>query len=605
MTTHNVKITNPHAAVIVWNYKDRLSTNATGFVAGSDDPSSNSPHEVEQLVIATASLLGIRTYKEKSNPAGQFEIRLAPTFNWVTRITPGSWCTIIMTRDEELNITTRNPGYAQPTRDKMLGKIESVRFVTEVDPQTGTRRTYYIATGVDWGAVFNQLVYIDPTAVPNNLSTLGNVGQAARILGDNLIRDWQEDGIPSCGELTDGIVRLWGAALKDTAQKIYAETGVLVSPQEVYELPKETVVYYGLLSEPGPPSESFGDLIHMVQGKLDSEDVYSGDIDDAFGFINPQTLYGTNSFWQLLQDNCNHVLNELVVDIRWENNKPKLALYRRIRPFVNNQFFPGSENVKQLTSLFKDVKKVSVDVDDVISINGGTNVRDRANFIEVLPDQQSIKAATTANVNFSAQAKLDAAVFDSASINRDGFKPMKFRVKHLPKELLQRKPDPVGMTKWKHLIKEWHFNTHVMLNGSMTLIGQKEYIQVGDNIIMDSKVLGPTPNYNKLQQIQGVINPVTGKPTMELFFCAHVESVEHIFDIDETGKRSFITNIKFVRGVITNKRGDTLTFFNSIIDRDAEDMNPGAEKNLIVNTTSTSDDPDKAQKFQGGNEVGR
>ena len=85
MKDHNVKLTSPQAAVIIWNYKDRLNTKKVGAALTSDDPSSSQPHEIEQLVIGTASLMAIKTYKEKSNPAGRFEIRLAPTFNWVTR----------------------------------------------------------------------------------------------------------------------------------------------------------------------------------------------------------------------------------------------------------------------------------------------------------------------------------------------------------------------------------------------------------------------------------------------------------------------------------------------------------------------------------------
>ena len=603
MTSHNVKVTSPQAAVIIWNYDDRLTTKQFGFTPKGNDP-SGSPQRIEQIVIGTASLMGIKTHKEKSNPAGRFEIRLAPTFNWVTRITPGSWCTLIMTRDRELGVAANNIGRAEQDRDKMLGKIESVRFVTEVDQNTGARSTYYLATGVDWGAVFNQNIYIDPTAVTNNLANLGNVGQAARIFTDQQIRDWLEEGIPSCGTLTDGIVRIWGAAVKDMSNRVFTDSGVLISPQEVYELPTEVIRYYGLSTDSGVPSSSFGDLIHLVEGKLEGDDEYSGDIEDAFGFINPQTLYGSNSFWQVLQDNCNHILNELVTDVRWENGRPKLALYRRIRPFVNNPAFPGVRYVSDLKSLFSHVKKIEVDYTDVISINGGTNVRDRVNFVELLPDQQSIKANIPVEVNFAAQTKLDAAIFDGASINRDGFKPMKMRVKHLPKESLGKNPDPVGMTKWKHLVKEWHFNTHAMLNGSMVMIGQPDYIQVGDNIIMDSRVLGPTPNFSKVAQLSGMINPITGKPVVETYFTCHVESIEHNFEVDDTGKRQYTTTVNFVRGVITNKSGETLIASNAIVDKKNSNMTAKDEKNLTVNATSTESDPDN-QKFQGGNTVTR
>ena len=72
----------------VITYRDRKGSSSIGV------PSD----EVDQVIVNTLSLKSINTSKSKASPAGQFEIRLAPTKNWVTAITPGSWLAILMSR---------------------------------------------------------------------------------------------------------------------------------------------------------------------------------------------------------------------------------------------------------------------------------------------------------------------------------------------------------------------------------------------------------------------------------------------------------------------------------------------------------------------------
>ena len=117
------QITNPHGAVGIWNYKDRITS------AGAQEP-----NVIEQVIISSASLKSISTRKMKNQPAGSFELRLAPTFNWVARITPGSWCVILMSRDKSL-VSSSTKSIPPCTRDsvKMFGRIHSVRAAVSVD----------------------------------------------------------------------------------------------------------------------------------------------------------------------------------------------------------------------------------------------------------------------------------------------------------------------------------------------------------------------------------------------------------------------------------------------------------------------------------------
>ena len=153
-------IAEPQGAVVIWNYEDRLGTLGLAAIVNNDEKSSAFPQNINETIILTASLKSITTSKTKKMANGKFEFRLAPTFNWVTRITPGSWCSIIMTRDEHL-FPPLNPNAlkGKSTRDKFFGKIESVRENVTVSG-TGARNTEYIVTGVDWAARHRDCVCI-------------------------------------------------------------------------------------------------------------------------------------------------------------------------------------------------------------------------------------------------------------------------------------------------------------------------------------------------------------------------------------------------------------------------------------------------------------
>ena len=133
MATPKYKITTPHAAVIIWNYDDK---------GGLEDFTTASVNNVQQTIISTLSCVSISTEKSKSNPQGSFRLVLAPYKDWVSTITPGSWCTLLMSQEP---ITATDLTKADPNKVKMIGKIDSVRVDTTMD-DTGTRRTQYIVT---------------------------------------------------------------------------------------------------------------------------------------------------------------------------------------------------------------------------------------------------------------------------------------------------------------------------------------------------------------------------------------------------------------------------------------------------------------------------
>jgi hypothetical protein len=349
-------------------------------------------------------------------------------------------------------------------------------------------------------------------------------------------------------------------------------------------------------------SVNFSKIIERYDGVLESYDKYSGDNQESNGFPDPASMYKVNSFWQILTDNCNPLVNELVTDMRWEDGKCNLALYKRVKPFLNRSNFEGSDQpqVQRNLSKFSDVRRIVIDLEDVVNINAGTNWRDKFNFIEIRPQPQLNQT------NFDTLVKVESQVVDRKAYERDGFKPMMATAYYMP--FNGSEPAPLEALQWKHLMREWYFNTHLMLNGSTTFIGQNQYIQVGDNIQIDASVLGPV-DYNVQQQ---------GK---KAYLTAHVESVAHTFSVTPDGGRSFSTTVQFVRGVLTDENGVIFGVsgagggiggalsaafgalggqdpLDAALDRNAKDLSTAQEKNRKVIGSSTLTDPDK-NKLKG------
>ena len=624
----NVSIITPHAAFLVWNYSDRM---------GGDKIKRNS-QDVDQLVISTLSLKSMSTNKSKSTPSGTFEVRLAPTKNWVQVLTPGSWCTLLMSREP---LTRKDvdaeSSYAKanPKAVKFFGRVDSVRCNTVVDPKKGARITEYIVTGVDWGSMFNSALLVDPAMAQdakNNDTALGYVSQ--------LIYNEVNTGQAIKGVLSASTYRniqvllsLWGRTDIEIEGFDFK-----VKPAIRFSIPKEVVRFFGFesSSDNREGNVSVADLLNIYHGSLkriNNSNEYSDSYDeflDSYGVIQGPEILGENNVWGALLAITNQTLNELICDLRWEGDKPKLALYKRIRPFLVNKDRLLAHDIKvgddkgasvdeleKYISEFKNLRRIYIPLNEVISFNGGTNWADRINFIEVkINDPQFAE-------NVGALIRLHAQFYDEDSITREGLKSFIARNRFMPGTVVQSIADTIKdkkekkeaeetstgyitqpkninrdnngkknappkdvtrITQWKYLLKEWYFDTHRMLNGSISFFGQDKYIQVGDNIIVDAKVTGFAQNTN-LDQINNRDNA---------YLLMHVENVSHSFTVNEAGARHFTTTVSFVRGIIVGRDGASLFNTNShgLIDQDVTSINTDEEINQQNTATKTYMDPD-------------
>lgn len=648
--TNRVKVNNPNSLVFIYNYRDRLGDFKLSNV--------NDPFEVDQIILNSVSLKSVQTQKTKASPAGSFEFRLAPTKNWVTAITPGSWCVILMS-NSKINDSAKYGGGSVDERSfKMLGRIESVRAVVNTNQVTGARETEYIVTGVDWGTIFDSKFYVDVLNRAPNESAVGmaerfgytkylldSIGFDANSLGQNAksvpkyvsrptqseeakasvannvnfllngtdeqevlaspdvplnAQEGQEERdtkvrLPSARDNVKFILSLWGRSDAATSA-LEEESGLVAKSQQVFKLPNQLAKYMGLVDRSSEISPVISQVLEQISGVLEGDDSYTND-DKSSGIVNFNTILGEHSVWQILNNNCNSLINELIPEIRFEDGTPKLCIYNRTRPFAineddeisrdgrsvgDNEGAKKGETVSDLVSQYKLVRKKLIDTNDVILCNYGTNWRDRINFIEV-----NI-ARSLFQENYAADIKLDSQFVDQSSIGRDGLLSMISSTTYIPTN--EGFADPIGVIAYKHILKEWYFNTHKMFNGSLNLIGQDQYIQVGDNILVSTKALNSDKNLSAKQN----------QSSIDTYMMAHVESISHQTVEDGNGSRVFTTSVNFVRGIITDINGNLISSEDiaGAVDQDGILTTPTVERNDNVFGTSGSFDPDR-QKTRG------
>jgi hypothetical protein len=581
---NSFRISTPHACVKIWNFNDRITSGTPNANFGG---SIEEISEINETILNTVSCVSIHTSKGKGSPAGSFEMVLAPTADWLSRITSGSWCAIMMATSP---ITADQLKHADAKFVKMIGKIESVRLDVSVNDE-GARVSRYIVTGTDWGHIFNNVLYID-----NLIAGPGDSQSQGALIAINLQRQLFGDGnSPQSFKVVDNLAALLG--IFGTSSPLY-QTGKAINrlQQSVYDfvIPTEMAQFCRFIDADNNlnGSTKLSDVIGIQSGKLVGYDSYE-ESNDAYGFIDPFSVQGTNTFWQLLQDNNNPALNELYNEIDWEYDStgqvlgPSLTIFSRIKPF---SYKPNAPAIN-IRSPFTLLKLHRLDNNAVTGITVATNWRDKYNFVEVRPQFSDFQLLGS----WTAQK---AQGFDALAFNREGFRPLILGTKQFPVD-----PTVAGtpsfdadiLTSWVALLKEWYFDTHRLLNGVITIRNQQEYIGVGNNILFEAGLINPTINISS----SATTNASSGNTN---YILAHVENVEHTFTVDDFGARTYNTTIEFVRGIVVNDNGPNAAptvVGDGSLDQFADSQTSVAYRNTN-NTIGFSDpsDPDP-QKLRG------
>lgn len=526
-------IKSPDCRVVIYNYTKR---------EGSNLHSGLDPFKVKIIEI-TEDVLNVSTSKSKANASGNFNITLAPSNNFISSISSGSWVVIFMDEKkiENSSLTKMDDSV------KFIGRIDSVRATRSVDQSTGTFITSYTLMGRDWCSVLESMIYID--TISANLPAFasgqgfnGGVGQVTRFAANTKITELYSKKIPSSTDIAEAIFDIWGKQnsalnIAGAVDKDIAERFLPTSPLHI---PIELSKAMGLKA----PTDKISDVIERSYGVLVDEGTYDNKHIEAVGAVDFRYILGSNSLWQMLNSTVSvSGINEIFGDLDFLSGTPKMMVYKRVRPFSISKKNQNNEIAKGIVSSFFLLPKTIIDLEDIVQLDIGTNWADIVNFIEVMPDQSMFPFAKNATVALKAQN----AIYSTASYAISGFKPMFFNFTFFPPKST-KVPDPYGHKGWLPVLKEWYFDTHKMLNGAISISGISGHIAVGSNIIFPAKAISEA-------NFIDVTNISTLTDNKESYILAHVESVSNVFTVRNNGERSFMTTVSFVRGLITDKDG--------------------------------------------------
>lgn len=548
-------IRTPHAAVIVWNFDDRLST--TGITSDTD--------KITEMIISTVSLTSIITNKSKGDPVGTFQFILAPTRNWISVLTPGSWCAILMSNEA---LDEKSFQRAKPTQVKMLGRIDTVRLDVSVGDDAA-RSTKYTVSGKDWGQIFNNIIYVDPLVQDPSEQGKSMANALYQQFSQNVFSDNDDPLYSTVPTNLHSILSIIGNPLK------LPETDRLAKATHEVTLPSEVTNYFkfGDASADGGSTKSTGatkftELLSLIWGPLKYEDTYDNTQPEqsGTGCMDPGVMTGQHTLWSVLQDNSNHALNEMFPEWFWpfENAGPNFLLYNRIKPFSYTKDPASLDKIDtSMRSMFQLLAFHQINDEAVINVSAGTNWADKFNFLEIKPDINELNVL--GQVFKAVSQAYQGSNSKSAVFNREGFRPIIFSIHQLPFNKGKGATHPINknlLSQWTHLAKEWYFDCHRLLNGTLIMHGSSEYIPVGDNIMFDAGLLNLSYNFNTATQSANSV-----------YLLAHVETVQNTFTVSQDGARSFQTTIQFVRGIFVDESkqlvgGGTIDTLASSLSKD-------------------------------------
>lgn len=607
-------IVRPNAAVIIWNYLDRRGT--TKALTDQDN--------VDQIIINTLALKSIKTDKSKGAAGGSFSISLAPTRNWITAITPGSWIAILMCRTPitDVDLSTR----MDARKLKFIGRVESVRVTTSNDQGTGTKISEYVVSGTSWDGMLNSALYIDPILRLNYDGKEGGAHEAA--VFNQMNADQVDKALLSTTtELMQKIKHFWGKGhpVAKNAQESVSVSRI-VEPISDWTMPLQLANWLNIKQSDADIQRAWSsnvgietsivDKIKIVSGALNEtaasannnkaefiNDSYH-EVEDGHSFLQASFLKGMCSVWQYMSMHSNDVLNELVSDMRFDgfdmDSKMEFTIYKRVRPFITEGLWSkitadnwkvgdgggdkGIEDlVSKLASVYSNLRRIEIPLHEIVAFDAGTNWRDKINFIELRMEQNLWGLDNKSMTGVSVVAS-DGQFIDPEAFTREGILPRFFDMKVMMTKTGSGGPVDLSYIKaWKYLLKEWYFDTHRMLNGTVRFVGLDKYIQVGDNIIIDSRILGNSQNTTRAQMSNKDVT----------YILAHVESVSNEFSSSENGTRRFHTTVSFIRGILVDVNGRPFGYDTQEgkLDQDTSIITPKEEKNnnAVFGTSGPND----------------
>jgi len=459
--------------------------------------------------------------KDINNPANGFNFTLLPRLNWrdgevdpdekyvFKIIKTGDWLRIFFSthygdtasEENELVLPPETNKSNLPTEyesftERMMGIVDRVSKVVITLP-SGARQTRYLVSGRCFGkALLETDIYFNPY-----------VEDRANVAGSMLyLRGMVITGSPTdlCNSIMNALMcdmaqySIPISLTRDLAPDPDAKKRTEIFRTDAYKSLKDTTKKESYtVREPNqfkrkPNKQAFDKFLWR-------------DFQETDGFtINASVLEPRGGLWQVLQQYCNPMMNELYVDLlpwREENKVQKISSGGVLRPTVRlrerpytfkNSIFGDAPINKSVTAsikktglyktqelatksiqsalkqredfvkYFEDIEPVMrINEDEILSEDLGVSEHQRLNWFYI--------TGMMPNNTINQRATFPKAFNDPVSIARYGLRRMEqesiYAMFDDPKKISDLK---ALLMKWNLTLQHWYENNHLFLNGNIT-----------------------------------------------------------------------------------------------------------------------------------------
>lgn len=508
--------------------------------------------------------------------------------NYETAIAPGDFVIVNMlnwqkdARDVANSARAKKPINGISDGFKGVFKVQGVRRIVSVDPNSGTKLVFFKINGFAF-TEFNNMIYFNPYLIdPNQDPT--NVLLFTSLIG----KDWEhlinEKGILNCQDIISVLIESFIGSGIDDGGRI-EKNGIVKSPNVHFFIP---ALLGNLLGVSG--AKAAKDIYNYIFGL---QNYSSGQSQTLASGMNPSGLYKKFSriyytgkrcsgdslvkpefwnqvkTWSILNQYTNSPLNELYTCFRVSPNGRVLpsVVYRQI-PFTTEDFKSNLPVTK-----FLNLPRWKIHPALILNMDIGRDESARVNFVQYFGKS----TISDDGAEISIENALGNYVYDIGDVQRSGLRPYVITTQF--DELKDEKTTYLS-PEWAKIVGDCVIGGHLKFNGSIECAGIVDPIAIGDNLELDDVVY-------------------------------HIEEISHVCSISPTdGRVIFRTSLNLSSGVSTNSNAkgtkypemtDTNAYKRRQTDNNTNQILPGVSEEQDVvyrpgRVYPTKDDVNKKNK---------
>ena len=509
--------------VVSWKNRDTIRTIDSDILAVLD------PY----VIINDCIQLTTDSDKDTLTPSFTALLKITDT-NYLTAIAPGDFVFVNMLNWEKdanriaKTSSNRNPGNINGFNDGFKGffKVQGVREVLAIDPQTGTKTLFCKINGFGF-TEFNNTIYFNPNLVDPKDTQLSIFNAQFGETFNQLIAGHLIDGIGFI--ITTLITTFIGTGpqnqsrlepkfqpSKNTQFLMPAVIGKLLDIENVSAAKDVYNYIFGVQSYSNAPASNPGKGFNPT-GLSNEFGVGFKNVTGApcqgNGLLKPE-YWNQVKAWDILNQYTNSPLNEMYTCFRTDTDGDVMptVVFRQI-PFTTQTLSLSCKLTKFMTLPRWYISPALITTYDI-----GRDESARINFVQCYA-KSSFGADGIAVSTETAQGNY---LFDREDVRRSGLRPYIFN--STMDEIPQNNRDSFRSPIWAKIIGDAVMGGHLKLNGTITCIGIVEPICVGDNLELNDVVY-------------------------------HIEQVTHTCNQEAEGKKTFRTTLALSHGVSVSSSG--------------------------------------------------